>query len=221
MYQAIPARVDELLAAGVRVIVIRGAGDAAFGAGSDISEFGDRRMGDQAAGYLQIEEPAQHALRDAPVPTLALIHGACMGGAAALAVSCDLRYAADDARFAVPPARLGIGYAVSGVRALADAIGAANAKDLLFTARRVDATEALRMGLVNAVLPKAELDSHVGELAAMIADNAPLTVRAVKLSFSDDDEAAEAAVADCMASADYREGIAAFGEKRRPRFTGS
>lgn len=212
----------------VRVIVLRGAGEQAFVSGADISEFKQLRMGETSAQYEHENALAFGALAQVQKPTLVMIHGFCIGGGVAISISTDLRYAADDAVFAVPAGRLGLGYPLPGIEALIQLVGFARAKELFFTARRFDAHEALRMGLVNEVFPKAELETRVREIAASIADNAPLTLRAFKRtaiefakSSSERDHAAtQAATAACFGSQDYAEGIAAFLEKRRPKFRG-
>ena len=159
----------------VRVIVLRGAGTEAFASGADISQFGERRSGSDAnAGYDRTTGAAYQSLAGASKPVLALIHGFCIGGGLAVALSADLRLAADDATFAIPAARLGLGYGAGGIQNLMQLVGPSATRRILFTAQRFDAVEALRIGLVDEVVPKAELDGRVEELAATIAANAPL-----------------------------------------------
>ena len=212
----------------VRVVVLRGAGEDAFVSGADISEFAMHRTGDASRRYDADTGRAFGALANLPKPVIALLHGTCIGGGVALALTADLRYAAEDAIFAVPAARLGLGYAMEGIEALARVVGLSAAKEIFFTARRFDAREALHMGLVNAVLPKEELERRVRETAERIASNAPLTLRSVKLISNElarpaaarDLEAAEASIQACFDSEDYREGTRAFLEKRSPDFQG-
>ena len=183
MYSAVPSAAAELTDDGeVRVVVLRGAGDTAFGAGSDISEFRSRRLGDEAAVYDLAEHRAWEALAAIPVPVVAAIHGPCIGGGLAMALHCDVRIAADDATFSVPPARLGLAYPEGALARLVELVGPATAKLLLYSARVADAPEAQRIGLVQEVVPKAELDDHVAQLVSTIIDLAPLTQRATKLS---------------------------------------
>ena len=230
MWQALPGAVRELDAdPAVRVVVLRGAGDVAFVSGADISEFEQARTGAEAAAdYDRTTARAFDALSAFSKPLLAMVHGFCIGGGMATALGADLRYAADDAVFAIPAARLGLGYHMAGLEALSALVGPAAAKEILFTARRYDAVEALRLGLVNAVHPKTELEREVRSLAAAIADNAPLTLRAAKLALRElarepgtrDQVAVRDAIRACFESDDYREGVRAFLEKRRPRFAG-
>jgi enoyl-CoA hydratase len=221
MYASVPDAVAQVCTDDVRVVILRGRGTDAFGAGSDISEFATNRTGAAAVSYNAVEAAAAHAIESIPVPVLALIHGACMGGGVGLALCADLRYAANDARFAVTPGKLGVGYPPDSMARLVAAVGAPRAKELVLTARTIDATEAAHIGLVNAVVAKAQLDAHVAEVAATIATLAPLTLRAAKLALADPDSTATAdAVQRCYDSADYAEGIRAYGEKRRARFEG-
>ncbi|HEV8297944.1 MAG TPA: enoyl-CoA hydratase-related protein [Acidimicrobiales bacterium] len=222
MYAAVPAAVQSLVAhPALRVVVLRGAGSEAFGAGSDISEFAEQRTGDAALHYNETEAAAARAIETIPVPVIAAIHGPCMGGGVGLALCADLRYAADDARFAVTPAKLGVGYPPDSMARLVTVIGVPRAKDLVLTARTIDAEQASAMGLVHAVVPKADLDAYVESVAATIAALAPLTLRAAKLAIDDPhSEATAAAVNRCYASEDYAEGIRAYRERRAPTFNG-
>jgi len=234
----------------VRVVVMRGAGDEAFISGADISQFqisGDATTGGAAEGGetpartdgAVSEQPAGaeraddginafHALTSLDRPLIAMIHGYCYGGGVAISLTADMRYAADDGRFAIPAARLGVGYDMSGVEALAELVGISAAKEILFTARSYDAQEALRMGLVNRVVAKAELESFVRDVAQRIAGNAPLTVRSVKLIAGElqkdrskrDSRRVSEAVRACFESRDFEEGVSAFLEKRPPKFSG-
>jgi enoyl-CoA hydratase len=220
MYEALPAAAATLAAdRRVRVVVLRGAGNGAFGAGSDISEFAARRVGAAAEHYNQVEHEARAAIRALDVPVIAQIHGPCRGGALALALGADLRLADTAATFAVPPARLGVGYDPRAVADLVAAVGDAHARRLLLTAAVIDATEAVRIGLVHEVHEPVDLEAAVLALATGISALAPLSLRAAKHALRGD-ATAVAAAALCYDSSDYREGIAAFLEKRSPRFTG-
>lgn len=213
----------------VRVIVLRGAGDRAFVAGADIAEFRTRR-GDLASAteYDRVAVAAWTALGEAPQPVIAMVNGVCFGGGVGLALACDVRLAAADARFGIPAARLGGAYPMPGVERLVRVVGGAHAADLLLSARTVDAGEALRMGLVQRVLARDDLERAARETGQAMARLAPLAVAAHKRMIREtldggvgrDPTAVAEAVRRCFESADYREGVSAFLEKRAPQFTG-
>jgi enoyl-CoA hydratase/carnithine racemase len=229
MWQALPVVLDEFVAdPEVRVIVLRGAGEKAFSAGADISQFKEKRSGAAAKEYNAAADAANQALRECAKPTIAMIRGYCIGGGVAVATGCDIRIAADDARFGVPAAKLGLGYRFDGIKRLASIVGPAFTAEIFYTARQFTAREALEMGLVNRVVAAPELEIFVQDYARVIASNAPLTIAAVKRSLNElQKDAAERDLAlcqrmvdACFASEDYREGQAAFMEKRKPQFKG-
>jgi enoyl-CoA hydratase len=230
MWQSLPLVLEAFANdSGVRVIVLKGAGDKAFSAGADISQFKEKRTGEEAVReYNAASERAGKALRECPKPTIAMIRGYCIGGGTGVAVGCDIRIAAEDARFGVPAGKLGLGYRFDGIRRLADVVGPAFAAEIFFTARQFTAQEALQMNLVNRVVPVAGLEGYTRDYANAIAANAPLTIAAVKRSLIEylkdpaqrDLSLCQRMVDACFGSEDYKEGQTAFAEKRKPVFKG-
>ena len=228
IWSAIPPAMERFNAdPEVRCIVVRGAGSIAFAAGADISEFEKRRDSpDAVQGYDKTIDRALHAIDDSPKPVIAMIQGFCIGGGLELSLDCDLRYAGESSQFAIPAARLGLGYGVHGTSRLVATVGHAVAREIFFTARRYNAQEALRMGFVNRVMPDAELEGFVRGIAQNIAENAPITIAASKALIEamvqprGDFSKGEALIRSCMTSEDYVEGRRAFMEKRKPAFKG-
>jgi enoyl-CoA hydratase len=212
----------------IKVVVVTGNGGKAFVSGADISRFEKERSSEDAVKhYNEVVDKSYRAFHEFPKPVIAMIRGYCIGGGMGLATCCDLRIATEKSTFAVPAAKLGLGYGYSGLKRLVDVVGPSFAMEIFYTARQFTAAEALAMGLVNRVVPDGELESFVKNYADMIAGNAPLTIKAVKAVVSEmmKDEAkrdlkrADAAVAACFMSRDYEEGRKAFMEKRKPVFT--
>lgn len=212
--------------ASIKVVLLTGAGSEAFSAGADIAEM-----------RAQLAEPArlravQQAVLDAqaswealPVPTIAVIRGACTGGGCGLALSCDLRLASPDAFFAIPPAKLGLAYSLADTKRLYDLVGPSRAKEILFTGRRIGAEEALALGLVNHVVPADALDARAADFAQEIAGNAGNSVRTAKavialLCAGVDAETPQTRryFDDAFFSPEFEEGARAFMEKRPPKF---
>ncbi len=230
MWEAVPAllalaRDDDR----VRLVVFSGAGEKAFVSGADISQFEDMRAAREAVSrYEAMAEDALMAIHDFAKPTLACIRGWCIGGGVNVAISCDIRIASTDSVFSIPAARLGLGYRYSAMKNLVDLIGPGAAKDLFFTARRIDAAEARALGLVTRVGTPEAMGAMLAEYTAALADNAPLTVMAgkaitreiLKPSPELDMELCAGLIRGCFESADYTEGRTAFMQKRKPVFTG-
>lgn len=213
----------------VRVVVMHGTGGKSFAAGADISEFETQRSdARQKEAYGRIASAGSMGLAQLAKPLVAMVQGWCIGGGLAIALTADVRFATPESRFGIPAAKLGLGYDYAGLAALARLVGPSTARDMLFSARQLDAQEALRVGLVNFVLDAAEIEARVRAYAAGIAANAPLTVAAAKAAMRvferysqhPDTAAIDAMVNRCFDSDDYREGRQAFLEKRSPRFRG-
>jgi enoyl-CoA hydratase/carnithine racemase len=213
----------------IRVVVLTGAGGKAFVSGADISKFESERSSKEAIDRYNVAvDKANTAVYEFPKPTIAMIRGYCIGGGVGLALCCDLRICSDNSKFGVPAAKLGLGYGYKGIKKLVDLVGPSFAKEIFFTARQFTAAEAQVMGLVNRVLPEADLESYVKNYAETISGNAPLTVNSVKFivgqTVKDESERdlskCEELVAQCFASSDYIEGRTAFMEKRKPNFKG-
>ncbi len=230
MWRAVPEIIGDFAAdKEIRVVVVTGAGGKAFVSGADISEFAEKRSSEAAVEtYSKAGDAAHRALIRIPKPTIAMIRGYCIGGGLAVALDCDLRIAAEGSRFAVPAAKLGLGYAYEGISRLAYLVGPSVAKEIFFTARQFSGEEALQMNLINRLVPASILEAYVKDYAATMAANAPLTIAAVKLAAAEyvkapearDLSAVQAAVDRCFDSADYTEGRTAFMEKRKPAFQG-
>ncbi|MGC0328459.1 enoyl-CoA hydratase/carnithine racemase [Streptomyces sp. SAI-170] len=214
MWAALPPLLDRLAAdTAVRALVLTGEGGT-FCAGADISTLqGSPQRAQSLAG------DAEEALAAFPKPTLAAIRGHCVGGGAQLAAACDLRFAEEGALFGVTPAKLGIVYPASSTRRLVSLVGPATAKYLLFSGELIDAQRALRTGLVDEVLPEGELAKRVGEFTRILVSRSQLTQAAAK-EFANGRTDRDAHWSEqARGSGDTAEGVAAFLERRPPRFT--
>jgi enoyl-CoA hydratase/carnithine racemase len=230
MWEAVPVLLSEAEQdMRVRLVVFSGAGEKAFVSGADISQFEDMRAAKEAVTrYEQMAETALMSIYNFPKPTLACIRGYCIGGGVNVAISCDMRIAASDAVFSVPAAKLGLGYRYSAMKNLVDLIGPGAAKDLFFTARRLDAQEALQLGLISRVCETEKLPALLSEYTSALAANAPITIAAAKAITKEilkpspelDMALCQQLIRNCFESADYAEGRKAFMEKRKPIFKG-
>lgn len=214
----------------VRCVAFRGAGTEAFASGADISEFAKIRAERAAVSqYDGLLDRVLHSIQGSPKPSVAMIHGFCMGGGLEVALACDLRYCGRSAQFGIPAAKLGLAYSVEGHKRLLETVGHARAREIMFLGRRYPAEEGLAMGLVHRVLPDEELESFVSDVMRNLSENAPLSIansktqieEYVKSEGSADHARMQAAIERCAKSADYEEGRRAFMEKRKPRFTGA
>ena len=230
MWRGIPPAMKQFDAdAEVRCVAFRGAGTEAFSAGADISEFQKiRAERESVSQYDGLLDEVLHSIQDSRKPSLAMIHGFCMGGGLEIALACDLRYCGDSAQFAIPAAKLGLAYNVEGHKRLLETVGHARAREIMFTGRRYDAADGLAMGLVHEIVADAELEGFVNGVLKTLCENAPLAIansktiieEYVKASGLPDHKAMDAAIDRAARSADYEEGRKAFMEKRKPKFRG-
>ncbi|MDH5751654.1 MAG: enoyl-CoA hydratase [Deltaproteobacteria bacterium] len=231
MWEQIPGLIAEFEQdSEVRVILLRGEGDQAFVSGADIMEFDQMRSNAKIAeSYDAKVGAAVDAISNAAKPTIAMIHGWCMGGGVAIAMGCDLRMASDTARFGIPAARLGVGYSPRGIAQMLELVGPAYTREIFYTARIFSAEEFLQMGMLNTLFPRKKLEAQVKTQALSIAANAPLSVQAIGLAIREllkepsrqDMKAVKKAMDTCFDSEDFKEGRRAFLEKRLPVFKGS
>jgi enoyl-CoA hydratase len=213
----------------VRVVILVGAGDKAFVSGADISQFEKTRHNAEASEEYSKKSATQRALlADYPKPIIACIRGFCLGGGMQVAMAADIRIASENSQFGIPAAKLGIAYGYDGLKHLVSLVGPSWARLLMYTGMRIDSTEALRIGLVDRVVPDTELWNATSEIARAISSNAPLAIKAAKITIAQvlkdpdkrDMDAIKQIGTDCMDSEDFREGRRAFMEKRKPNFTG-
>jgi enoyl-CoA hydratase/carnithine racemase len=213
----------------VQVVVMRGSGTKAFISGGDISSFDKLRANAEAARMArEAPEKLRKTMLAMAKPLIAMIHGYCLGGGLGMALNADLRFAAADSQFSVPAALRGIAYAPEGLKSLVDLVGPSVAKDIMFSARRLKADEALRIGLINRVVEPDALEAETVAYAEQLAINAPLSIRASKffinqlgLPHTQRDEARmDAMQREAENSEDFKEATRSFMEKRKPIFQG-
>jgi enoyl-CoA hydratase len=212
-----------------RVVILVGAGDKAFVSGADISQFEKTRHNAAASEEYSKRSAAERTLlADYPKPTIACIRGFCLGGGMQVAMLADIRIAADNSQFGIPAAKLGIAYGYDGLKNLVSLVGPSWARLLMYTGMRIDSAEAVRIGLVDRVVPDTELWSATLDIARTISGNAPLAIQAAKITIAQvlkdpdkrDMDAIKQIGLACMDSEDFREGRRAFMEKRKPQFRG-
>lgn len=227
MWLAIPGLIAQAEAQPeVVAVVIRGAGDEAFAAGADISDLRSA-LDDPPAGseYIDAIASAEASISQCRRVTIAVINGFCIGGGLEIAMACDLRIATNTSTFATPPTSLGVAYSVDSTRRLIELVGVGAARDLLFTARRIDASTAHRLGLVDKTVAATSLDEEVVKYTDRLAKQSQYAIRLTKLVIAQAlDRPIESAAlrqlrVDSFSGSDLREGIAAFDERRQPMFT--
>jgi enoyl-CoA hydratase/carnithine racemase len=230
MWRGIPAALAQFETdPGVRCVVLRGSGTKAFTAGADISDFDNIRAQRPTGKYESFMDQVLDAIQGSSKPSLAMIHGFCFGGGLELALACDLRYCGASAQFAIPAAKLGVGYNIEGHKRLLETVGHARAREIMFLGRQYNADDAVMMGLVNRAMPDAELEGFVDGVLQTLSENAPLSIansktiieEFVKSSGEPDHARMKASIERCRNSADQQEGRRAFAEKRKPNFRGS
>jgi enoyl-CoA hydratase len=213
----------------VRVVILTGAGDKAFVSGADISQFEKNRHNAEASEEYSKKSAAQRALlADYPKPIIACIRGFCLGGGMQVAMAADIRIASENSQFGIPAAKLGIAYGYDGLRNLVSLVGPSWARLIMYTGMRIDSAEAVRIGLVDRVVPDTELWNATMDIARTISGNAPLAIKAAKITIAQilkdpgerDMGAIKAIGTACMDSEDFREGRTAFMDKRKPQFKG-
>ncbi|MHC9294728.1 enoyl-CoA hydratase-related protein [Mycobacterium sp. LTG2003] len=230
MYQRIPEVFAELDAdPEVKVVVVRGEGTRSFASGADISEFEQVRGNSESAkAYNEQVAAAEHAVEGCTKPTIAMVHGYCIGGGCGLALACDLRFADERSRFGITPAKLGLVYSLESTKRLVDVVGPSRAKWILFSGQHIYADDSLRLGLIDELVPAEDLEKHTYEFARLVTTRAQFSVRSSKRIVelvlggqSADDEVTVDIRNSSFDTDDYAEGVRSFLEKRPPRFTWS
>jgi len=230
MYRRIPEIFAELDAdADVKVVVVRGAGTRSFASGADISEFEEvRGNSNSAKAYNEQVAGAEHAIERFTKPTIAMVHGYCIGGGCGVALACDIRFADERSRFGITPAKLGLVYSLESTKRLVDVVGPSRAKWILYSGQHVYADDALRLGLIDELLPADDLEKHTYEFAKLVTTRAQFSVRSAKRIVdlvvggqTADDEITVDIRNSSFDTEDYAEGVRSFLEKRPPRFTWS